>query len=71
MKTQTDNSGSDCSLQDVKRFEGNAKASPYYARLLTSTRAGQTRRIELAKFLQARRKRLAFEDALRTVAAAE
>ena len=47
-----------------------AKASPCYARLLSSTRAGETRRRELAKFLQSRRTRLAFEDALRSVATA-
>ena len=46
-----------------------AKASPYYARLLNSARAGETRRKELAKLMQTRRTRLAFEDALRTVAA--
>lgn len=47
-----------------------AKASPYYARLLNSTRAGETRRRELARFLQTRKTRLAFEDALRVVTAA-
>ena len=70
MKTQTDNSCSKCSLQNAKRIEGSAKASPYYARLLNSTREGETRRKELSKFLQTRRSRLAFEDALRTGAAA-
>lgn len=41
-----------------------ATASPTYARLLSSARAAETRRRELARFLGARRRRLEFEQAM-------
>lgn len=47
-----------------------AKASPYYARLLSSVRGAGERRRKLARMLNRRRKRAAFERALRDARAA-
>jgi hypothetical protein len=44
-----------------------ANGSARYARLLASARATNARRKELARFMQARRNRLAFEEVLRLV----
>jgi hypothetical protein len=67
MKADTDNSRSECSLQNARRSEGNANASPRYARLLASARAAEARRRELVRFMESRRNRLQFEEVLKLV----
>ncbi|MCB9931824.1 MAG: hypothetical protein H6841_00210 [Planctomycetes bacterium] len=44
-----------------------ANSSPRYARLLASARATEARRRDLARFLQARRRRLEFEQAMQNL----
>ncbi|MCA8910072.1 MAG: hypothetical protein KDB82_00085 [Planctomycetes bacterium] len=47
-----------------------AKASPVYARLLASARAAEARRRELARFLDSRRRRIEFEQAMQSLSLA-
>ena len=44
-----------------------ANASPSYARLLASARAAETRRRELARFMDARRRRIDFDHVMRSL----
>ncbi|MCB9896203.1 MAG: hypothetical protein H6839_17360 [Planctomycetes bacterium] len=47
-----------------------AGASPRYARLLASARAAETRRREFARFMDARRRRLEFENVMQSLSIA-